>query len=43
MAEAVIVPEDELLDRTGLALRPLPGRFGVELAGLNLRQKQDRG
>ncbi len=41
MAEAVIVPEDELLDRTGLALRPLPGGFGVELAGLDLRQKQD--
>ena len=43
MAEAVIVPEDELLDRTGLALRPLPGGFGVELAGLNLRQRQEPG
>ena len=43
MAEAVIVPENELLDRTGLALRPLPGGFGVELAGLNLRQRQEPG
>lgn len=42
MADALIVPEDELLDRTGLALRPLPGGFGVELAGLDLRQKLDR-
>ena len=43
MAEAVTVPEDELLHRTGLALRPLPGGFGVELAGLNLRQRQEPG
>ena len=39
MAEAVIVPENELL--TAPDLVRLPGRFGVELAGLDLRQKQD--
>ena len=34
--------EEELLDRTGLAVRPLAGGFGVELAGLNLSRKVNK-
>jgi len=34
--------EEKLLDRTGLAIRPLAGGFGIELAGPDLSRKADK-